>query len=148
MKKLRNNLIKIIRFSMICFAGCTIAFIIRAIAQKSSTISIDNLIQLMEISIIGAFIERIFYSESILKKLSYFQRTILFLFVMTCVVSIYVIKFKWVETTVTGILIRFFIAFSIGIITNTCIEKFLTKEGEKYTKILNEYKNRNKKIDE
>ena len=69
------------------------------------------------------------------------------IFIMTCVVSIYVIKFKWVETTVTGILIRFFIAFSIGIITNTCIEKFLTKEGEKYTKILNEYKNRNKKID-
>ena len=67
------------------------------------------------------------------------------MFFICVIILIFALKAHFFQPSLQGIAIRFIIAYTLGCTISIIIDKFLTKEGEKYTEILNEYKMKNKK---
>lgn len=145
MDKYKETLKEMLKFFVIGFTTCTIVWIIRAKILNIELIPTMHFIYILGISVIGAILERIFLSPKILKNLSYRKRGFLFLFFICVIIFTIAIKAHFFQPSVKEILIRFIIAYSLSCATLVLIDKFLTKEGEKYTEILNEYKKSLKK---
>ena len=62
------------------------------------------------------------------------------IFFICVIICIFAIKAQFFQPSVQEIAIRFLIAYTLGCTIFMIIDKFLTKEGEKYTEMLNEYK--------
>ena len=63
---------------------------------------------------------------------------------MYIVIFIAPIKLQWFNASVQEYVIRFIISYPLGCIIFILTDKYYTKEGERYTEMLNEYKKRNK----
>ena len=144
MDKYKETLREMLKFFVIGFTTCSIVWIIRAKVLNIELIPTIHFTYILVLSVIGAILERIFLSPKILKQLSYRKRGFLFLFFICVIIFTTAIKAHFFQPSVKEILIRFIIAYSLSCATLVLIDKFLTKEGEKYTEILNEYKKKNK----
>ena len=145
MDKYKETLKEMLKFFVIGFTTCTIVWIIKAKVLNIELIPTIHFIYILGLSVIGAILERIFLSPKILKNLSYRKRGFLFLFFICVIIFTIAIKDHFFQPSVKEILIRFIVAYSLSCATLVLIDRFLTKEGEKYTEILNEYKKSLKK---
>lgn len=145
MDKYKETLNEMLKFFVIGFTTCSIVWIIKAMVLNIELIPTMHFVYILGLSVIGAILERIFLSPKILKQLSYRKRGFLFLFLIGVIIFTIAIKAHFFQPSVKEVLIRFIIAYVLSCATLVLVDKFLTKEGEKYTEILNEYKKSLKK---
>lgn len=139
-----NTLKEIIREFFIAFSLCTIFLIIRTIiVENADSISINTLVIISIFCLTLATIERLCFSTQIIKNISYLNRILIFSIIIAIMTIIISIKLNWFNISPIGIIIRFIITYLIGGISIILIDRYLTKEGEKYTKAINEYRNKN-----
>ena len=139
-----NTLKEIIREFFIAFSLCTIFLIIRTIiVENADYISINTLVIISIFCLTLATIERLCFSTQIIKNISYLNRILIFSIIIAIMTIIISIKLNWFNISPIGIIIRFIITYLIGGISIILIDRYLTKEGEKYTKAINEYRNKN-----
>ena len=139
-----NTLKEIIREFFIAFSLCTIFLIIRTIiVENANSISINTLVIISIFCLTLATIERLCFSTQIIKNISYLNRILIFSIIIAIMTIIISIKLNWFNISPIGIIIRFIITYLIGGISIILIDRYLTKEGEKYTKAINEYRNKN-----
>lgn len=124
----------------ISFSTTTLFWVIRAKLFNIELIATMDFIYILRLCVISVLLERIFLSPKILKKLSYTKRNFILIFFICVIICIFAIKAQFFQPSVQEIAIRFLIAYTLGCTIFMIIDKFLTKEGEKYTEILNEYK--------
>ena len=139
-----NTLKEIIREFFIAFSLCTIFLIIRTIiVENADSISINTLVIISIFCLTLAIIERLCFSTQIIKNISYLNRILIFSIIIAFMTIIISIKLNWFNISPIVIIIRFIITYLIGGISIILIDRYLTKEGEKYTKAINEYRNKN-----
>ncbi len=139
-----NTLKEIIKEFFIAFSICVIFLIIRTtLVEKANSISTNTLFIVLIFCLTLATIERLCFSNIIIKNISYLNRVLVFSFILTILAIIIAIQLNWFNTSIIGIIIRFIITYLIGGTSIILIDKYLTKEGEKYTKAINEYKRKN-----
>ena len=139
-----NTLKEIIREFFIAFSLCTIFLIIRTIiVENADYISINTLVIISIFCLTLATIERLCFSTQIIKNISYLNRILIFSIIIAIMTIIISIKLNWFNISPIGIIIRFIITYLIGGISIILIDRYLTKEGEKYTKAINDYRNKN-----
>ena len=147
MDKLKYETNEILKFLAISISTTTIFWVIRAKIFNIELISTMDFINIFVLCVISAILERIFLSPKILKQLSYTKRGFLLLFFICVVIFIFAIKEQFFQPSVQGIAIRFIIAYTLGCTIFMITDNILTKEGEKYTEMLNEYKKKLKSVD-
>lgn len=145
MDKFKNTINEFLKFLVISFATTSLFWVIRAKLFNIELIPVMDFIYIFGLCVISALLERIFLSPKILKKLSYTKRNFILMFFICVIILIFALKAHFFQPSLQGIAIRFIIAYTLGCTISIIIDKFLTKEGEKYTEILNEYKMKNKK---
>lgn len=139
-----NTLKEIIKEFFIAFSICVIFLIIRTtLVENANSISTNTLFIVLIFCLTLATIERLCFSNIIIKNISYLNRVLVFSFILTILAIIIAIQLNWFNTSIIGIIIRFIITYLIGGTSIILIDKYLTKEGEKYTKAINEYKSKN-----
>ena len=139
-----NTLKEIIKEFFIAFSLCVIFLIIRTtLIENANFISINTLFIVLIFCLLLSTLERLCFSNRIIKNISYLKRVLIFAFILTVLAILVAIKLNWFNLSITGIIIRFLITYLIGETTIILIDRYLTKEGEKYTKAINEYKNKN-----
>ena len=139
-----NTLKEIIKEFFIAFSLCVIFLIIRTtLIENANFISINTLFIVLIFCLLLSTLERLCFSNRIIKNISYLKRVLIFAFILTVLAILVAIKLNWFNLSITGIIIRFLITYLIGGTTIILIDRYLTKEGEKYTKAINEYKNKN-----
>ena len=139
-----NTIKEIIKEFFTAFSLCIIFLIVRTImVENADSISINTLFVVLIFCLLLSTLERLCFSNRIIKNISYLKRVLIFSFILTIFAIILAIKLNWFNISITGIIIRFIITYLIGGTTIILIDRYLTKEGEKYTKAINEYKNKN-----
>ena len=139
-----NTIKEIIKEFFTAFSLCIIFLIVRTtLIENANFISINTLFIVLIFCLLLSTLERLCFSNRIIKNISYLKRVLIFSFILTIFAIILAIKLNWFNISITGIIIRFIITYLIGGTTIILIDRYLTKEGEKYTKAINEYKNKN-----
>jgi hypothetical protein len=139
-----NILKEIIKEFFIAFSICVIFLIIRTtLIGNANSISTNTLFIVLMFCLTLATIERLCFSNIIIKNISYLNRVLVFSTILTIMAIIIAIKLNWFNISIIGIIIRFIITYLIGGTSIILIDKYLTKEGEEYTKAINEYKSKN-----
>jgi len=139
-----NTIKEIIKEFFIAFSICVMFLIIRTtLVENANSISTNTLFIVLIFCLTLATIERLCFSNRIIKNISYLKRVLIFAFILTVLAILVAIKLNWFNLSITGIIIRFLITYLIGGTTIILIDRYLTKEGETYTKAINEYKNKN-----
>lgn len=139
-----NTLKEIIKEFFIAFSLCVIFLIIRtALVENANSISTNTLFIVLIFCLLLSTLERLCFSNRIIKNISYLKLVLIFAFILTVLAILVAIKLNWFNISITGIIIRFIITYIVGGTTIILIDRYLTKEGEKYTKAINEYKNKN-----
>ena len=139
-----NTIKEIIKEFFTAFSLCIIFLIVRTtLIENANFISINTLFIVLIFCLLLSTLERLCFSNRIIKNISYLKRVLIFAFILTVLAILVAIKLNWFNLSITGIIIRFLITYLIGGTTIILIDRYLTKEGEKYTKAINEYKNKN-----
>ena len=139
-----NTIKEIIKEFFTAFSLCIIFLIVRTImVENADSISINTLFVVLIFCLLLSTLERLCFSNRIIKNISYLKRVLIFAFILTILAILVAIKLNWFNLSITGIIIRFLITYLIGGTTIILIDRYLTKEGETYTKAINEYKNKN-----
>lgn len=139
-----NTIKEIIKEFFTAFSLCIIFLIVRTtLIENANFISINTLFIVLIFCILLSSLERLCFSNRIVKNISYLKRVLIFAFILTVLSILVAIKLNWFNLSITGIIIRFLITYIVGGTSIILIDRCLTKEGEKYTKALNQYKNRN-----
>ena len=139
-----NTIKEIIKEFFTAFSLCIIFLIVRTtLIENANFISINTLFIVLIFCLLLSTLERLCFSNRIIKNISYLKRVLIFSFILTIFAIILAIKLNWFNISITGIIIRFIITYIVGGTSIILIDRYLTKEGEKYTKAINEYKNKN-----
>ncbi len=139
-----NTIKEIIKEFFTAFSLCIIFLIVRTtLIENADFISINTLFIVLIFCLLLSTLERLCFSNRIIKNISYLKRVLIFAFILTVLAILVAIKLNWFNISITGIIIRFIITYIVGGTTIILIDRYLTKEGEKYTKAINEYKNKN-----
>ncbi len=143
MDKFKNTINEILKFFVISFTTCTIFWVIRAEIFNNELIPTIHFIYILGLSVIGAILERIFLSFKVLGQLSFKKRGFLFLFFICIIIFTFGRKIQLFPFSTKELIIRFIISYILGCSIMVLVDKYLTREGEKYTEMLNEYKKQN-----
>ncbi len=139
-----NTIKEIIKEFFTAFSLCIIFLIVRTtLIENADFISINTLFIVLIFCLLLSTLERLCFSNRIIKNISYLKLVLIFAFILTVLAILVAIKLNWFNISITGIIIRFIITYIVGGTTIILIDRYLTKEGEKYTKAINEYKNKN-----
>ena len=122
-----------------------VVFIVIGLIAEVEGISISMLIQLLIVCIIAAILQMIAFSDICIKKLAYIKRLALFMFSFLAVITVFAVKCGWFPVENMGAWILFISIFILCFIVSAILfEIHFRITGDKYTGILNEYKNRKK----
>lgn len=144
------NYIKVIisqipKYTAYSFSMSMVVFMAIGIIVGLETISINKLLQLLVVCIIAAILQMIAFSNICIKKLDYLKRLAIFMFPFLAVITLFAVKCSWFPIESIGAWILFLGIFTICFIISTVLFEIHFKiTGDKYTGILNEYKNRKK----
>lgn len=145
-----KNLIKIIgqipKYTSYSFSMSMVVFLIVGSITRIQEISINRIIQLGVICIIASVLQMIAFSNIVIKKLAYTKRLALFMFPFLAVITAFAIKYNWfpLENIISWIIFIgiFITCFMVSAIL---FEIHFKITGDKYTGVLNEYKNKRNK---
>ncbi len=145
MDKFKNTIYEMSKFFVISFTTCTIIWVIKSKIFNIELIPTIHFIYILGLSVIGSILERIFLSPKVLRQLSFRKRGFLFLFLINIIIFTFTRKIHLIQVSTIEFIIRFIISYILGYSILVLVDKYLIKEGEKYTVMLNEYKKKNKK---
>lgn len=144
-----KNFIKIIsqipKYTSYSFSMSMIVFLIVGFITRIQEISINRIIQLGVICIIASVLQMIAFSNILIRRLAYTKRLALFMFPFLAVITAFAIKYNWfpLENIISWII---FIGIFVTcfIVSAILFEIHFKITGDKYTGVLNEYKNNKK----
>lgn len=147
-----KNVIKIIgqlpKYTAYSFSMCMSVFTVIGLIAGAKTISINMLVQLFAICFVAAVLQMIAFSEICIKKMIYIKRLALFMFPFLAVITAFALVFDWFpKENISAWLIFIGIFVLCFIISTILFEIHFKITGDKYTGILNEYKEKNNKKD-
>lgn len=143
-----KNFIKIIsqipKYTSYSFSMSMIVFLIVGFITRIQEISINRIIQLGVICIIASVLQMIAFSNILIRRLAYTKRLALFMFPFLAVITAFAIKYNWfpLENIISWII--FIGIFVTCFIVSAIFEIHFKITGDKYTGVLNEYKNNKK----
>ena len=145
MKKIIEIISQIPKYTAYSFSMSIVVFMAVGLFVKIESISISMLIQLLIVCIIAAILQMIAFSDICINKLEYTKRLAIFMFTFLIVITAFAVKFGWFPIENIGAWILFIGIFVMCFIISTILfEIHFRKTGDKYTGILNEYKNKRK----
>ena len=145
MNKLKELINQIPKATSYAFSMMMFTFVIIGLIVGAESIPIGTIIQVLVISIISSTLQMIAFTEIFIKRLAYSKRLALFMFPFLAVLTTFAIKYEWFPiANIRSWIIFIGIFFTCFIVTTILFEIYFKKTGNKYTGILNEYKNKNK----
>ena len=145
MNKLKDIIVQIPKYTAYSFSMSMVVFMVIGLIVGMEGMSINMLIQLLLVCIVAAILQLIAFSDFFIKKLAYSKRLAVFMFPFLAVITVFAVKFKWFPIQsigAWGLFIGIFVACFI--ISSILFEIHFKVTGDKYTGVLNEYKNRKK----
>ncbi len=145
MENIKKIISQIPKYTAYSFSMSMVVFIVIGLIAEVEGISISMLIQLLIVCIIAAILQMIAFSDICIKKLAYIKRLALFMFSFLAVITVFAVKCGWFPVENMGAWILFISIFILCFIVSAILfEIHFRITGDKYTGILNEYKNRKK----
>ena len=110
-----NTIKEIIKEFFTAFSLCIIFLIVRTtLIENANYISINTLFIVLIFCLLLSTLERLCFSNRIIKNISYLKRVLIFAFILTILAILVAIKLNWFNLSITGIIIRFLITYLIG----------------------------------
>lgn len=145
MKKVIEIISQIPKYTAYSFSMSMVVFMVISLIVGVESMSTSRLIQLLIICIVAAILQMIAFSDICIKKLAYTKRLVVFMFPFLVVITAFAVKFEWLPIESIGAWGIFIGIFLICFIVSTILfEIYFRITGDKYTGILNEYKNKRK----
>ena len=145
MKKVIEIISQIPKYTAYSFSMSMVVFMVISLIVGVESMSTSRLIQLLIICIVAAILQMIAFSDICIKKLAYTKRLVVFMFPFLVVITAFAVKFEWFPIESIGAWGIFIGIFLICFIVSTILfEIYFRITGDKYTGILNEYKNKGK----
>ena len=141
MKKVIEIISQIPKYTAYSFSMSMVVFMVISLIVGVESMSTSRLIQLLIICIVAAILQMIAFSDICIKKLAYTKRLVVFMFPFLVVITAFAVKFGWFPIESIGAWGIFMICF---IVSTILFEIHFRITGDKYTGILNEYKNKRK----
>lgn len=143
MNKITKIVSQIPKYTAYSFSMSMVVFIIIGLIVGEEEIAINMLIQLMVVCIMAAILQMIAFSNVCIKKLAYTKRLSIFMFPFLVIITVFAVSCNWFPVENMGAWIIFIGIFvACFIISAILFEIHFKITGDKYTGILNEYKNR------
>ncbi len=145
MKKVIEIISQIPKHTAYSFSMSMVVFIVISLIVGMESISTNSLIQLLIICIVTAILQIIAFSNICIKNLAYTKRLAVFMFPFLVILTAIAVKFEWfpIESIGSwGLFIGIFLTYFI--VSTVLFEIYFKITGDKYTGILNEYKNKKK----
>lgn len=147
-----KNVIKIIgqlpKYTAYSFSMSMLVFTVIGHIAGKEVIAINMLAQIFVVCLAAAVLQMIAFSEICIKKMSYIKRLALFMFPFLAVITGFAIVFKWFPMQSFMAWLIFIGIFVFCFIVSAILFEIHFKiTGDKYTGILNEYKNKSNKKD-
>lgn len=145
-KDIIYTMCQIPKYTSYSFSMSMVVFIIVGMIVGMEEMSISMIIQLLIICIIAAILQMIAFTDIFIKKLLYTKRLSIFMFPFLVVITGFAVKYNWFPIRNMGSWSLFIGIFVTCFIVSTILFEIHFKiTGDKYTGILNEYKNRKNK---
>ena len=145
MKKVKEIISQIPKYTAYSFSMSMVAFIIIGLIAGVESMAIGMLVQLLIVCIIAAILQMIAFSDICIKKLAYTKRLAIFMFPFLAVITAFAVKCGWFPVESIGAWVLFIGIFITCFVVSTILfEIHFRITGDKYTGILNEYKNKKK----
>lgn len=145
MKKVIEIISQIPKYTAYSFSMSMVVFMVISLIVGVESMSTSRLIQLLIICIVAAILQMIAFSDICIKKLAYTKRLAVFMFPFLVVITAFAVKFEWFPIESIGAWVLFIGIFLTCFIVSTVLfEIHFRITGDKYTGILNEYKNKRK----
>lgn len=126
-----------------CFSGAVLIFLYIAVGRGQSEIAIKDIVSLLLISLVGTFLQYLFFGPRIIKRMHYLLRLFVFDLLMLALLIPTAYFFAWFPTDSPdywlGFLGIYFAAF-IGIAVS--FEIYFKVSGKKYDGLLGQYRKR------
>lgn len=143
MKYIQEIISQIPKYTAYSFSMSMVVFIVIGLIVKIESLSISMMLQLLIVCIIAAILQMIAFSDICIKKLAYTKRLAIFMFPFLAVIIAFAMKYNWFPIESIGAWILFIGIFvTCFIVSAILFEIHFRITGDKYTGILNEYKNR------
>ena len=145
MKKVKEIISQIPKYTAYSFSMSMVVFMIIGLIAGVESMAIDMLVQLLIVCIIAAILQMIAFSDICIKKLAYTKRLAIFMFPFLAVITAFAVKCGWFPVESIGAWVLFIGIFITCFVVSTILfEIHFRITGDKYTGILNEYKNKRK----
>ena len=145
MKKVKEIISQIPKYTAYSFSMSMVVYIVIGLIAGVESMAIDMLVQLLIVCIIAAILQMIAFSDICIKKLAYTKRLTIFMFPFLAVITAFAVKCGWFPVESIGAWVLFIGIFITCFVVSTILfEIHFRITGDKYTGILNEYKNKRK----
>lgn len=142
MKKILGIVSMIPKYTAYSFSMSIIVALVFAFIFGAQAVSVNMLIQLLVICAIGSVLQMIAFTDLLIKKLSYIKRLALFMFPFLFVITGFAVGFGWFPIENIWSWAIFLSGFIICFIVSAVLfEIHFRITGDRYTGLLNEYKN-------
>lgn len=145
MKKVIKIIAQLPKYTAYSFAMSMFVFTVIGLIAGTEAMSINMIVQMFAVCFAAAVLQMLAFSEICIKKMHYLKRLAIFMFPFLAVITGFAIVFKWFPMQSIMAWLIFIGIFVFCFMVSTMLFEIHFKiTGEKYTGILNEYKNNKK----
>lgn len=145
-KKLLSAVSLIPKYTAFSFSMSMIVFMTIGFFLGEESMQLKMIIQLLALCIVSAVLQLFAFSDIVFEKMVYTKRMCVFMFPLLVVIIGFAKVFGWFPMENIGAWITFLTLFSLCFVISLVIFEIQFKiTGDKYTGVLNEYKNRKNK---
>lgn len=145
MKKLKETISQIPKYTAYSFSMSMVVFIVIGLIAGVKAMSMSMLIQLLIVCVIASILQMVAFSDIFIKKLAYIKRLALFMFPFLGVITAFAVSCDWFPVESIGAWLLFIGIFIACFVISAILFEIQFKiTGDKYTGLLNEYKNKKK----
>lgn len=145
MESVKKIISQIPKYTAYSFSMSMVVFMVIGLITGVEEMPMSMLIQLLVVCIIAAILQMIAFSDICIKKLAYIKRLSIFMFPFLAVITAFAVKCGWFPVESMGAWVLFIGIFIICFVVSTILfEIHFRITGDKYTGLLNEYKNKKK----
>lgn len=145
MENVKKIISQIPKYAAYSFSMSMVVFIIIGLIVGVDGMPMSILLQLLIVCIIAAILQMLAFSDICIKKLSYIKRLSIFMFPFLAVITAFAVKCGWFPVESIGAWALFIGIFIVCFVVSAILFEINFRiTGDKYTGILNEYKNKKK----
>lgn len=145
MKKVKEIVSQIPKYTAYSFSMSMVVFMAIGLVAGIKAIPVSRIVQLLFICVAAAVLQMIAFSDICIKKMAYTKRLAIFMFPFLIIITAFAVMGEWFPTENIGAWITFIgIFIACFAISTLLFEIHFRITGNKYTGILNEYKNKKK----